>query len=372
MFGGISVERDESSERTVVLLVKQIKPELVLSDGWYSIPCDVDSPLAVVLSRVGSKLSINPGHKLCISGAILRGPRNGVDPLHLEGARLSINYNSTRRARWYAPLGFCRKTLTVPLFSVLLHGGTLPLIRVQVTSCSSLMYFEKFAQGGSVIRKESDEIKEQRRFHEEMVEIQERVRKEVLSKIEEEGWTAKRKLRPRGKNKPSNFTSGEEIYEAVEASHDPSQILAGLTASQKEMLERHRENVQSALRARVEEAVRRRMTELREKEECPHERKVAPLLKLLVRCTSSRVEVPLTIWRPSEELRTLLSRPHVIVAILRAKATSSRNFPFGLTTTQSNIHCLSSDGSPGKEDTEQKKQRRTLEDVAVPSKRLRF
>lgn len=32
---GISVERDESSERTMVLLVKQISPELVLSDGWW-------------------------------------------------------------------------------------------------------------------------------------------------------------------------------------------------------------------------------------------------------------------------------------------------------------------------------------------------
>lgn len=92
------------------------------------------------------------------------------------------------------------------------------------------------------------------------------------------------------------------------------------------------------------------MAELRQKQECPLDRKVAPLLKvnvflvgenyyislncvintstnfqLLVRCVSSDVEVPLTIWRPSEELRSMLSRPRIIVAIRRANVTSSRS-----------------------------------------------
>ncbi|XP_022643460.1 breast cancer type 2 susceptibility protein homolog isoform X1 [Varroa destructor] len=371
------VERDESSERTMVLLVKQISPELVLSDGWYSIPCDIDPPLATVLSRAGSRSGIAVGHKLCVSGAALRGARDGVDPLHLEGARLAIHYNSTRRARWHARLGFCRETLAVPLLSAQPNGGSLPLIRVRVTSCSSLMYFEKFAQGGSIIRKESDEVKERRKFEGEIAKIQEKVREQVRKEIEAEKWHSKRVLRPRNKENVSKLNSGEEIYEAIEASHDPSQVMMALSSSQKRMLERYHDCVQANQCARIEEAVRRKMEELRQREECPLERKVASLLKLFVRCVSSEVEVPLTIWRPSEELRALLSRPHVIIAILRANVTSCRNFPLGLTTTQSTrFHCLTKEPLPTKNDSNQKREKRTsvslTRDVSSPSKRPRL
>lgn len=37
------------------------------------------------------------------------------------------------------------------------------------------MYFEKFPQGGSTLRKESEELREQRRFQDEMANIQEKV-----------------------------------------------------------------------------------------------------------------------------------------------------------------------------------------------------
>ncbi|XP_018495367.1 uncharacterized protein LOC100908513 [Galendromus occidentalis] len=323
------VERDAPAEATLVLLVKDVQSKyLIVSDGWYSVPCDVDGPLQSLMTKGLLRI----GQKLCVCGAQLRGAPNGVDPLQLEDARLSIRYNSTRRARWYAKMGYLKKSLLVPLFSVVLDGGCLPAVRVKISSCSPLMFFEKFSQGGSIVRPEAAERKERKNYCEQIESIQEKIREEVLRELELE-QNSKRVTRTRSRLKPSvaKLRTGEEIHSALESSVDPTQLMEELSSSQRRSLESYRRTVEDKFLERLREETSRRFEEMKQRHECPQERIVAPLLKLMVCCSLSNIEVPLTVWRPSEDLRAML-RVGAIVTIYRANVTTCRKFPFGLTT----------------------------------------
>ncbi|CAM9846292.1 unnamed protein product, partial [Sphacelaria rigidula] len=113
------------------------KNKTQVTDGWYSVEASLDDALAHFLRRNKAATStsgakIAPGTKLAISNATLEpgcpssstaaagGGTSGVDPLELlrrrEGGhappgswpRLRLSVNSTRCARWDAPLGFVR------------------------------------------------------------------------------------------------------------------------------------------------------------------------------------------------------------------------------------------------------------------------
>jgi len=116
---------------------------LELTDGWYKIHAQFDARLSGIvragLIKVGSKLAT------CNATLKLHGSDDGIDPMDSNysssplnpSASLQLNYNSTRRARWDARLGWSRGfggtgLLKVDLSSVEPGGGTIPLMDVVV------------------------------------------------------------------------------------------------------------------------------------------------------------------------------------------------------------------------------------------------
>lgn len=147
---------------------------LVLTDGWYEIKATLD-PLLLQQLRCGK---IHPGLKLRIFGASLAPNSAAVSPLDIIHNRqkegeplLKLSYNSTRRAKWNAKLGFQRsKIFSIPIHQVSSSGGQIPRLSAVVQrvypslvmhkkSGISTIYSMKEYEG---ISRKTQEIKEQK------------------------------------------------------------------------------------------------------------------------------------------------------------------------------------------------------------------
>ncbi|XP_044270312.1 uncharacterized protein LOC123014993 isoform X2 [Tribolium madens] len=140
-------ETDDTPQKRMVLCVANIfnlgsnKFELELTDGWYSIRTSIDAPLCQQI--VNKKIQI--GTKLVISGAELVDC-DGCHPLEASHVvRLKIHCNSTRRARWYAKLGYqkCPEPYLLKLASICPNGGPIGCIKVYIARVYPLKYLEK-------------------------------------------------------------------------------------------------------------------------------------------------------------------------------------------------------------------------------------
>lgn len=149
-------EGDSNPSRHMVVFVAAVRGQgpgevqgdrlsIQLSDGWSTMDAQLDEGLTVQLRkgriRVGSKLSVAASE--------------------LNGSRLALHLNGTRRARWHARLGFCR-----PLAGPLLHlrtlvagGGTVPRLRVVVHRVYPLQSFERLASGEVILRDHAEEVR---------------------------------------------------------------------------------------------------------------------------------------------------------------------------------------------------------------------
>jgi breast cancer 2 susceptibility protein len=91
---------------------------LELCDGWYPIKAMCDSHLATYIT----KRKLNIGSKIAIFNAELFGcPKDGCPPLEApEDMYLKLSINSTRKAKWFARLGFIKpqRPLSVSLNSI--------------------------------------------------------------------------------------------------------------------------------------------------------------------------------------------------------------------------------------------------------------
>lgn len=158
---------------------------------------------------------------------------------------LNISANSTRRARWYAKLGYCKDALpfTVSLNSIYGNGGVItrtkafvlrvyPLVFVvkekttdgQRTSKNFLysfiiIYDSKSIFGSTVFRSNKVEQRQGKKDDKKQFEIIEKFYSDANDQIEKE-YEKQRKMRKRSKRKLCDMDDGEELWNFMENSND--------------------------------------------------------------------------------------------------------------------------------------------------------
>ncbi len=131
-----------------------------LTDGWHAIRAKLDP----TLSHYSRQRRIEVGMKLCVLPTAFEGPladplevdqealsQNNVVDLPREGPRLKLCCNSTRRARWSAPLGPLKGVpglppLCVPLCSVNPLGRLVAAVKVIISRRYAPQYVD-YASG---------------------------------------------------------------------------------------------------------------------------------------------------------------------------------------------------------------------------------
>ena len=133
-------------------------PSIEVTDGWYSLPCVLDDPLKQMVKRGRVKV----GTKLLVYGAELIGQSNPSHPLEVPAScALKFSANSTRRARWFAKLGYhpVPHPFPSPLMSVFPEGGLVGCTEVVIARVYPLAYLEKIEGKKSILRSERLEQK---------------------------------------------------------------------------------------------------------------------------------------------------------------------------------------------------------------------
>lgn len=156
--GNETVMQSESSKDSESNSTNINPPCVEVTDGWYSLPCVLDNPLK---QMVKSGL-ITVGTKLLVYGAELIGQSNPSHPLETPpSCSLKLSANSTRRARWYAKLGYqpSPRPFPIPLMSVFPDGGLVGCTEVVIARVYPLVYLEKREGEKNVLRSGRLELK---------------------------------------------------------------------------------------------------------------------------------------------------------------------------------------------------------------------
>ena len=164
-------------------------PCIEVTDGWYSMPTVLDSPL----KRMVKCGKISLGTKLITYGSEILGASDPTPPLEAPASlALKLHGNSTRRARWFLRLGYQRlpHPFPVPLTSVFPDGGLVGCVDVVVARVYPLLCMEK-VEGRSIFRRERVEAR-LRASHEtarqrEIEKICARVQKDFEEEMAREG-----------------------------------------------------------------------------------------------------------------------------------------------------------------------------------------
>lgn len=156
--GNETVIQGETTKESKSEVIKSNPPCIEVTDGWYSLPCALDPPLKQMVKS--GKIAV--GTKLLMYGAELVGQSNPAHPLEMPpGCHLKISANSTRRARWFAKLGYqpmpC--SFAVPLLSIFPDGGLVGCTDVLIARVYPMAYLEKREGKKSVLRSERMEQK---------------------------------------------------------------------------------------------------------------------------------------------------------------------------------------------------------------------
>ena len=156
--GNETVIQSENSKDSNSDATNTNPPCMEVTDGWYSLPCVVDNPLRQMIKS--GKVVV--GMKLLVYGAELVGWSNPTHPLEVSpSCCLKISANSTRRARWYAKLGYqpTPRPFPIPLMSSFPDGGLVGCTDVVIARVYPLAYLEKREGEKSVLRSERLELK---------------------------------------------------------------------------------------------------------------------------------------------------------------------------------------------------------------------
>ena len=202
-------------------------PSIEVSDGWYSLPCVLDRPLKHMLKR--GKLRV--GTKLMLCGAELVGLSSPCHPLAVpETAYLKISANSTRRARWFARLGYQSNPhpFAVPMESLFSDGGKVGCVNAIIARVYPFTYLEK-KENCKKMRCERLEQKEQSHYEKERERVIDGISSCVQKEFESElashtASTSKRRSRRLNILQIKQLQDGEEIYAALINTPDPQAI----------------------------------------------------------------------------------------------------------------------------------------------------
>ncbi|KAJ8919869.1 hypothetical protein NQ315_006398 [Exocentrus adspersus] len=291
-------EKDDASQKRLVLFVSDIKTlqtpkkyELELSDGWYSVRTIIDDPLCQQITN--GKIKI--GTKLITSGAELLNC-DGCYPLEsTDLVCLKISYNSTRRAVWYAKLGFqrCPHPFPIQLQGIHPNGGAVRAVKICIVRVYPLRYIQRL-NGHSVCRnKKAEELAAQKWENERIKEL-ERIQDDVRKKFE--ASHTKPGVEKVDNADISGITCPKQLHELLEKSNDPECFQENLSGAQREAILRYKNDLfmrkQQEMVAEMKETVAKSKLVKRD---------VSAVLKLLVfDANDSGRPFNFFVWRPSE------------------------------------------------------------------------
>uniref|UniRef100_A0AAV2LBL0 Tower domain-containing protein n=1 Tax=Knipowitschia caucasica TaxID=637954 RepID=A0AAV2LBL0_KNICA len=280
-----------------------------LTDGWYSIKCQLDVPLTSMLQRG----HITEGVKLMVHGAQLIGSEEACGPLEAPDClSLKICANSTRRARWDTRLGYYRdpRPFVLPLSSLFSTGGAVGSVDMVILRIYPQQWMERKVEGGLVFRSGRAEEKEARRHLQQKEKHLERLYAKIRAQFDQEerdGVKSKGSRRSVRLEELSRLQEGEELYEAVGeelAEVEPylsSQQLHALCLYKRDALEQRQKQLQERLRRAVEQ-------EEGSEGSFPR-RQVTPVWRLSIadyQDPRGSTVYQLSVWSPSAELQSLL------------------------------------------------------------------
>ncbi|XP_034254307.1 LOW QUALITY PROTEIN: breast cancer type 2 susceptibility protein homolog [Thrips palmi] len=319
-------EHDDSAAKRMVLCVSQILNrddassglELELTDGWYSVIASVDQDMQY---RV-KKGTIKIGTKLIMHNAELMNCSEGCFPLQVrDDVRLKLCSNSTRRARWYAKLGFQHNPgpINVPLGSILSSGGLVSCVTVYVARVYPLVFMEKTAEK-TVVRSQRAESKEVAKCDKKREQLADKVYSQVQAELQQEQTKQKCSAKKFALKHVATLTSGEDLSDILENASDPLSVQSLLTEEQKQILSNYQRARQDELRGELESRVRSRLSD-----DANQERQVTPILKvrLFDEVNGNQSGAILSVWRPSEDMTSMFKEGHKL-SIFSAVANGVR------------------------------------------------
>ncbi|XP_063160798.1 breast cancer type 2 susceptibility protein [Candoia aspera] len=326
-------ERDDVAGKTIILCISKIisfstnvphiadtksttednKKEVAVievTDGWYGIRAVLDRPLQSLLYR--QKLTV--GQKIVVHGAELVGSQDACTPLEApESLMLKITANSTRRARWYAKLGYYRdpRPFSLPLCSLFSDGGTVGCIDIIVQRIYPIQWMEKVSTGSCVFRNNRAEEREAAKFAENRQKTLEALLAKIQAKFETNNDKGKRILRSHTLTRQQirGLQDGAELYEAIINSADPSYMEGFFSEQQLKALNSHRQMVSDKKQAQIEAEFRKAVESAEQEKNSSCRRDVSTIIKLRIvdyGTEESTKEVILNIWRPSSHVCSLL------------------------------------------------------------------
>ncbi|XP_054557883.1 breast cancer type 2 susceptibility protein isoform X2 [Talpa occidentalis] len=326
------MERDDTAAKTLVLCISEIissstnisvpscsKTSIVdtkkgniieLTDGWYAIKAQLDPPLLALLNN--GRLTV--GQKIIIHGAELVGSPDACSPLEApETVMLKISANSTRPACWYAKLGFSPdpRPFPLPLSSLFSDGGNVGCVDVIIQRAYPIQWLEKTSCGLYILRNEREEEKEATKYAEAQQMKLEALFTKIQAEFEEHEENIRKQCIPScalTRQQICALQDGAEIYEAVKNAPDPSDLEDYFSEEQLRALNNHRQMLNDKKQAQIQLEFRKAMESAEQGEQIlSRDVKTVWKLRIISYEKKEKYSVILNIWRPSSDLRSLLT-----------------------------------------------------------------
>ena len=319
--------------------------EILLSDGWYTLPTLLDRELTKQIFRNNLKI----GQKLQISGGKLNSSEP-VTPLENENTKFQIGCNSTKRENWYSKLGFRKNFIfSRSISSVKPDGGIIPAIDVILLRKYPICYIEKYEEY-SIIRNENDEYKEQQIFSKKLNEKLEKKKQEIIQKNSSISASSslnlplKNNLRNYTKNDVLKMNDGDSLLFAVKHSRNSSEFYKLLSPSQLNLLRFAKEDEERKKQQMISNEIQEYKST-----DSSLTRNIKPITKILVRdCpgfedfSQNKIEkASITIWNVNNEILNELKegqRIRILFLDCSSYQISDPDAPIQLSC--SNLQCL--------------------------------